>query len=430
MSKIIKDNPKLMNAWAMYDWSNSVYNLVITSTIFPIYYLIVTGGEGADVTFLGITLKNTTFYDFIIAFAYLMIVFIAPILSGIADYGGYKKRFMQMFTYIGAISCSMLYFFDKDHLYIGIIFSILACIGYSGSLVFYNSFLPEIATPDKQDKLSAKGFALGYLGSALLLILNLYLIMSVPEDQGAKKMQIMQNAFLMVGVWWIVFSQITFRMLPTNVYGKKPEGNKFSKGFLELKKVFLDLKNTPNLKKFLFAFFVYNMGVQTIMLIANHFGSEEINMESGQLITTILIIQFVAIGGAFLFSFLSRKWGNLFTLRLATVIWALVCIATYLFVYTPEHFYVIAALVGLIMGGIQALSRSTYSKMLPETTDHASYFSFYDICEKLSIVLGMALFGIINEMSSGMRTPILVLISFFIIGFLLLLRVKKHNHVE
>lgn len=419
-----------MNAWAMYDWSNSVYNLVITSTIFPIYYLVVTGGEGADITFLGFTLKNTTLYDFIIAFAYLLIVFIAPILSGIADYGGYKKRFMQMFTFIGAISCSMLYFFDKDHLYIGIIFSILACIGYSGSLVFYNSFLPEIASPERQDKLSAKGFALGYLGSALLLIVNLYLIMGVPEDQGAKKLEIMQNAFLMVGIWWIVFSQYTFFNLPTNVYDKKPVGNKFLKGFQEVRIVFLDLKHTPNLKRFLFAFFVYNMGVQTIMLVANHFGSEEINMEPGQLITTILIIQFVAIAGAFLFSFASRKWGNLFTLRFATVIWALVCIATYLFVYTPEHFYIIAAVVGLIMGGIQALSRSTYSKMLPETTDHASYFSFYDITEKLSIVLGMLTFGIINEMSSGMREPILVLISFFIIGFLLLLRVKKHNYVE
>lgn len=426
-SKLEKNNPKLMNAWAMYDWSNSVYNLVITSTIFPIYYLAVTGGKGADVTFLGITLKNTTFYDFIIAFAYLLIVFIAPILSGIADIGGYKKRFMQMFTYIGAFSCSMLYFFDAEHLYIGVIFSILACIGYSGSLVFYNSFLPEIATPDKQDKLSAKGFALGYLGSAILLIVCLVVIQtSTKENVGA----VTRMAFLLVGAWWLIFSQYTFLNLPTNVYDKKPVGNKFLKGYQELRAVFRDLKNTPNLKRFLFAFFVYNMGVQTIMLVANHFGAEEIKMETGQLITTILIIQFVAIVGAFLFSAASRKWGNLFTLRFATVIWALVCIATYLLVYTPVHFYFIAAVVGLIMGGIQALSRSTYSKMLPETTDHASYFSFYDICEKLSIVCGMLTFGIINEMSSGMRQPILILISFFIIGFLLLLRVKKHNHVE
>lgn len=419
-----------MNAWAMYDWSNSVYNLVITSTIFPIYYLIVTGGEGADVNFLGFTLKNTTLYDFIIAFAYLLIVFIAPILSGIADYGGYKKKFMQGFTLLGSLSCATLYFFDSEHLYIGIIFSILACVGYSGSLVFYNSFLPEVATPDKQDKLSAKGFALGYLGSALLLIINLTLIMSVPEEEGEKKLQIMQNAFLMVGAWWIIFSLYTFKHLPGNVFDKKPEGNKFLKGFQELRKVFLDLRKTPNLKRFLLAFFIYNMGVQTIMLVANHFGSEEIKMEAGQLITTILIIQFVAIAGAFLFSFCSRKFGNLLTLRIATLIWASVCAATYFLVYTAAHFYIIAGIVGLIMGGIQALSRSTYSKMLPDTEDHASYFSFYDIAEKISIVLGMALFGFMNEMSSGMRQPILILISFFIIGFLLLLRVKKHNHVE
>lgn len=427
MEKLEKNNPKLMNAWAMYDWSNSVYNLVITSTIFPMYYLSVTGGEEGTINFLGAQLKNTTFYDFIISFAYLIIVLIAPILSGIADYGGYKKKFMEAFTLIGSISCALLYFFDSEHLYVGVIFSILACIGYSGSLVFYNSFLPEIATPDKQDRLSAKGFALGYFGSALLLIVCLALILNSAKDQVGN---VTRMAFLFVGAWWFIFSRYTFKHLPSNVFGKKPEGNNLTKGYQEIRSVFKDLRHTPNLKRFLFAFFIYNMGVQTIMLIANHFGSAEIKMEPGQLITTILIIQFVAIAGAYLFSFGSKKWGNLFTLRLATVIWGLVCIITYYFVYTPVHFYMIAGVVGLIMGGIQALSRSTYSKMLPETEDHASYFSFYDICEKISIVLGMALFGVINEMSSGMRQPILILISFFVLGYILLLRVKKHNHVE
>lgn len=427
MEKLEKNNPKIMNAWAMYDWSNSVYNLVITSTIFPMYYLSATGGEHGTINFLGAQLKNTTFYDFIISFAYLVIVLIAPILSGIADYGGYKRKFMEIFTLLGSISCALLYFFDSEHLYIGVIFSILACIGYSGSLVFYNSFLPEIATPDKQDRLSAKGFALGYFGSALLLIVCLALILNASEDQIGN---VTRMAFLFVGAWWFIFSRYTFKHLPSNVYGKKPEGNNLTKGYQEIRSVFKDLRHTPNLKRFLFAFFIYNMGVQTIMLIANHFGSAEIKMEPGQLITTILIIQFVAIAGAYLFSFGSKKWGNLFTLRLATVIWGLVCVATYFFVYTPTHFYFIAGIVGLIMGGIQALSRSTYSKMLPETEDHASYFSFYDICEKVSIVLGMALFGVINEMSSGMRQPILILISFFVLGYILLLRVKKHNHVE
>lgn len=416
-----------MNAWAMYDWSNSVYNLVISSTIFPIYYMAVTGGEGSVVNFLGMELKNTTFYNFMISFAYLLIVIMAPILSGIADYGGYKKKFMRVFTLIGAISCAMLFFFDVDHFYIGVIFSILGSVGYSGSLVFYNSFLPEIATPDRQDKLSAKGFAMGYFGSSLLLIGCLIMIKSVSPFETGFATRI---AFLFVGAWWFLFSTYTFWHLPTNVYSKMPEGNKFTKGYHEIRKVFGELKQTPNLKRFLFSFFIYNMGVQTVLFIANHFGSNEIKMDGPQLITTILIIQFVAIAGAFLFSFASRKIGNLLTLRIAVLIWAAVCICTYLFVYTPAHFYVVAAFVGLIMGGIQALSRSTYSKMLPETTDHASYFSFYDICEKVSIVFGMALFGILNEMSSDMRQPILILISFFVIGFLLLLRVKKHNHVE
>lgn len=429
-SNIIKDDKKIIRGWVFYDWANSVYNLVITATIFPIYYNIVTGGEGATLSFFGTTLKNTSLYDFIISFAYMIIVIIAPLLSGIADYGGYKKRFMQAFSYLGAASCLCLYFFDKEHIYIGIIFSVLACIGYSGSLVFYNAFLPEIATPDQQDRVSAKGFALGYLGSAILLIVNLALIMGIPEEDGEGKMQMMRYSFLMVGIWWFVFAQYTFYHLPVNVYGKKPEGSKLSKGYSEIIKVFRELKNTPSLKRFLFAFFVYSMGVQTVMLVATHFGSDEIKMEPGQLITTILIIQFVAIAGAYLFSFLSKLKGNLFTLRLATVIWALICICTYFFVYTAMHFYIIAACVGLIMGGIQALSRSTYSKMLPDTEDHASYFSFYDVCEKLSIVFGLALFGVINEMSSGMRQPIIILITFFVAGFLLLLRIKKHNYVE
>ncbi|MGQ0827855.1 MAG: MFS transporter [Bacteroidota bacterium] len=433
MTDLKKGDKKLINAWATYDLANSVYNLVITATIFPIYYEAVTTTRNANgdeisniVTFLGCHIKNTSLYDFAIAFAFLMIAAIAPLLSGIADYGGNKKRFMQFFCYLGAASCTLMYFFNSGTLYLGIILAILACMGFAGSLVFYNSYLPEIADPVNQDKVSAKGFAMGYVGSAVLLITNLVMVMT--QETGAEKLRMMQWSFVTVGIWWFAFSQITFYYLPKSrkqTITAERKGHYLLHGYKELKKAWNELKHNQQLVRFLPAFFVYSMGVQTVMLVANHFGSDEIKMEAGQLITTILIIQFVAMGGALLFSFVSGKKGNLFTLKIATLIWALICLGTYFFVHTPVHFYIVAGCVGLVMGGIQSLSRSTYSKMLPETEDHTSYFSFYDVCEKLSIVLGMATFGIINEISTTMRTPIIVLISFFILGFLLLFRMKE-----
>lgn len=445
-----KGNKKIINAWATFDLANSVYNLVITATIFPIYYKAVTDEE---VTFLGMKLKNTTLYDLALAFAFLVVAAIIPLLSGIADAGGNKKRFLQFFTYLGAAACITMFWFDETNLGLGITCAVLACVGYAGGLVFYNAYLPEIAEPHQQDKVSAKGFAWGYFGSAFLLIANLVFVM-FPELLGhdvpgktqelmladpsltlekatsnAKNFfaleHIMPYSFLSVGIWWIVFSSIPFYFLPNNVYNKKAEGNPLTKGYRELLKVWRDLKHNKKLTRFLPAFFIYSMGVQTVMLVANHFGADEIKMKAGQLITTILIIQFVAMAGAYLFSYLSKLKGNLFTLKAATIIWSLICIGTFFLVYTPVHFYVVAGFVGLVMGGTQALSRSTYSKMLPETEDHSSYFSFYDVTEKLSIVCGMATFGLINELSPTMRQPIVALIVFFILGYILLLRVPR-----
>ncbi|MBA3972368.1 MAG: MFS transporter, partial [Bacteroidetes bacterium] len=426
-----------------YDLANSVYNLVITATIFPIYYMAQTVTKDASdnitsniVTFFGVQFKNTTLYDFAIAFAFLVVAFLSPLLSGIADFGGNKKRFMQFFCYLGATSCSLMYFFERGSaysLYIGLSLAVFACIGYAGSLVFYNSYLPEIAPKEMQDKVSAKGFAMGYIGSSFLLIVNLIMVLHpewfgwLKEDGTPDKGFATRISFIMVGVWWFGFSQITFYFLPKDKKIKKQnvDGHYLTQGFRELKKVWKELKHNKQLTRFLPAFFIYSMGVQTVMLVANHFGADEIKMESGQLITTILIIQFVAMAGSFLFSFISRKKGNIFTLKLATLIWVAICLCTFLFVHTPVHFYIVAAFVGLVMGGIQALSRSTYSKMIPATDDNTSYFSFYDVCEKLSIVFGMATFGIINELSATMRSPIAVLVVFFVIGFLLLFRIKK-----
>ena len=411
------NDKKVIGAWTMYDWANSVYPLVITSAIFPIFY---EGNTDEIVTFFGFKFVNTEIYSYIISLSYLIVTFLSPLLSGIADYSGNKKTYMQFFCYLGALSCISFFFFDKVPLELGMVSVLFGSIGFSGSLVFYNAYLPEIATPDLHDKVSAKGYSRGYIGASLLLIVCLVLIQGFSMPAG--------YAFVLTGIWWVGFGQITFRGLPSNIYNHKPTGNKLSKGFDELKKVWKELKPQKSLKRFLAAFFTYSMGVQTIMLMAVFFGTKEIAWGEGEmqtgLIISILVIQFIAIAGAYLMAFVSKKIGNVKTLGIVVFIWILICIVAYAFVYTPLHFYLIAAVIGFVMGGIQSLSRSTYSKLLPETEDHASYFSFYDVLEKMGIVIGTFFFGFIEGMFS-IRESVLMLIVFFVIGFLLLLRVPK-----
>lgn len=436
MSSIEKDNVKTIKAWTFYDWANSVFPLVITSAIFPNFYDAVTVTKDAatkqiishNVTLFGFEFENQNLYSFIYAFALSIVVIITPLLSGIADYLGNKKRFLQFFCYLGALSCMCLFFFTKDNLGLSFIPFITATIGFWGSLVYYNSYLPQIASEQNQDKVSARGFALGYFGSSLLLILCLVSIMVLHIPA--------KYSFLFVGIWWMGFAQITFRGLPTKL-NVENNGNKegiLSKGFKELKGVWAQIKLIPELKKFLSAYFFYNMGVQTVMVVAVLFARNEIDWGVGEeaektkttsLIVSILIIQFVGIAGSYLFSWLSTIIGNIRSLMIAICIWIFICAFTYFVVKTPFHFYIVAFLVGLVMGGIQALSRSTYSKYLPVTTDHTSFFSFYDVIEKLGMILGTVLFGVISQVTGGMRNSVLSLIVFFIIGVLLLIPLSK-----
>ena len=427
------NDKKIINAWTMYDWANSVYPLVITTAIFPLFYdaqnfttKIIRGKEEKIVHFFGIEFVNTELYSYIISLSFIIVAFLSPLLSGIADYSGTKKSYMRFFCYLGALSCMSMFFFDVKNIELSMLSVLLASIGFSGSLVFYNAYLPEIATVDLHDKVSAKGFSRGYIGSSLLLIICLAIIMKFGDKYTS-------FSFLLTGIWWIGFSQITFRGLPSNVYHKKIEGNRLTKGFEELKKVWHQIKKLKSLKRYLGSFFVYSMGVQTVMLMAVFFGIEEILWESESemqtgLIVSILIIQFIAVAGAYLMAFLSNKIGNIKTLGVVVLLWSLICVVAYQFVYTPIQFYIIAAIIGFVMGGIQSLSRSTYSKMLPETQDHASYFSFYDVLEKIGIVIGTFSFGLIRGMFS-IRESILMLIVFFILGFLLLLRVPKDSRL-
>lgn len=422
-----KNDKKVIRSWAFFDWANSAYNLVITSTIFPAYYAIITttAEHGDKVTFFGRTYTNTALSNYALSVAYLIMVLILPILSSVADAKGKKKFFMKIFTYIGGLACCGLYFFKLDTLELGIICFALAAMGYVGGILFNNSYLPLIATVDEQDRVSAKGYAFGYIGSVLLQLICFVFVLK-PELFGiVDKSFPPRLSFLLVGIWWIVFAQIPFKNLAKDTPIENADTNVFKSGFLELAKVWKKLKQMKFLKNYLIAFFFYSMGVQTIMLVAASFGEKVLKLGTTKLIATILIIQLVAILGAYLMSALAKRVGNVKVLIFVVLIWISFCICAY-FTTTEYEFYGLAAVAGLVMGGIQSLSRSTYSKYLPENTpDTASFFSFYDVTEKLSIVIGLASFAFIEEQTADMRNSIIALASFFVIGLIFLLILKR-----
>lgn len=437
MQQLPKGHPKLLNAWAFYDWANSVYSLVIASAIFPIFYEAIFAKRDRNyVDVLGYHFNDTAMISFVTALAFLIVAVMSPILSGIADYVGNKLAFLRFFCYLGGLSCIGLYWFSADNFLFSYAVYLFGLIGFWGSLVFYNSYLPDIAYPEQQDKISAKGFSMGYIGSTILLILNLAMVMFpetfyiTAETADRAREVAMRTSFLMVGIWWIGFSHITYYFLPKGV----ATGHKVTKavvldGFKELRLVWEDVKQNIVLKRYLSSYFVFIMAVQTVMLVATYFGAEEINWKTDSekttgLIISILVIQLVAVVGAFLTSRASGKFGNIKTLIFLNAFWALLCVFAF-FVTEPVEFYGIAGFVGLVMGGIQSLARSTYSKFLPETTDTASYFSFYDVTEKIGIVIGMSIYGIIDQVTGSMRNSIVFLGLFFIIGLILLLRVPN-----
>ena len=427
MQQLEKGNSKLLNAWAFYDWANSVYSLVISSSIFPLYFGFLFTKEHPNIEMYGMDIKATSLVFFITSFAFLTVAVFSPILSGIADYLGNKKRFMQFFCYLGAASCIGLYWFTKENIVFGMCCFYFGLVGFWGSLVFYNSYLSDIAFTNQHDKLSAKGFSLGYIGSVILLVICLYLIIGRTDEEAIHAMKL---SFVFTGIWWIAFSQYTFYYLPKGNKNKHPLT--FSivlNGYNELKKVQKLFFKDATLKRFLIAFFIYSMAVQTVMLVATYFGEQEINWGNADekrqgLIVSILMIQLVAVLGAVLTSKLALKFGNIKTLIGINSIWIFICIGAF-FVTAPIQFYLVAGIVGLVMGGIQSLSRSTFSKLMPETKDTTSFFSFYDVAEKIGIVIGMLLYGSINQITGSMRNAILFLVLFFVIGVVLLFRTLK-----
>ena len=451
---------KLIGAWAFYDWANSVYSLVISTAVFPLFYSAIT--EGKTVVFLGMKWDHAdTLYSYALSFSFLVVAFMSPILSAIADYTGNKLKFMKFFCWLGGLSVMSMYFFeDLNTAWIGIVCTILASIGFWSSTVFYNSYLPEVAHPEQQDAASAKGFIYGYIGSIILLIFCLAMILApdifgfdlsisdtilangseaeinnaLENAKNAASLKAMRISFVMVGLWWIGFAQITFKKLPNNSFNRKPEKDFIWKGFKELKKVWIELKEYPTLKNFLIAFFLLSVGVQTIILLATIFGSIELGLGTTNLIVTVLLIQFVAILGAYVFSKVSKKYGNFKAIKITLVIWILVCLAAFMLEKelpnVEYYFYALGGLLGLVLGAIQSLTRSTYSKLLPKTQENATYFSFYDVTEKIAIVLGTFVFGFLIYLTGSMQWSVLSLGLFFIASLVVLSSLKSTEHVH
>jgi MFS transporter, UMF1 family len=426
---------KVVRAWTMYDWANSVYNLVVTSTIFPAYYESMTGDGDPNtknyVEFIGRSFDNAALYNYTLSFGFAIVAILSPLLSSISDYRGSKKGFLRFFMTMGSIGCSMLFFYGKHNLALGLACTVIACIGYWSSIVFYNSYLPEIAAPEDRDRISAKGFSMGYIGSVLLQLVSLMLIMKgdlfgIDGGQGSR------ISFLLVGIWWMGFGTWAVGRLPKPAHaGTIPKGHILLNGYRELGKVWNELKQMKVLKSFLGAYFFYNMGVQTVMLAAPLYASGELAVPQSNLIISILILQLIAIVGATTISWLSGKIGNVKALIACVIFWIYLCY----FGYTlpsgnVNMFYILAVQVGFVMGGIQALSRSTYAKLMPVTKDTASFFSFFDVSEKIGIVIGLFLFAFLIETTDSQRISVLSCMSFFIIGMVFLLVTLKRMRNE
>lgn len=423
---IVKNDPKTIRAWAMYDWANSAYALVVVSAIFPAYYNKITEVEGISrISLFGWNIENTAAYSINLGIAFGIVALISPLLSSMADYNGNHRSYMKFFCYMGSIGCMTLFFFSDYHLVqLGLAGMLFATIGYGGSIVFYNAYLPAIATEDRQDKVSARGYAYGYIGATTLLLINLAFILN-PEMLGVTNDTLLPRlSFLLTGIWWLGFAQIPLRSLPKGLYAAKSKGRDLMNGYRELVKVWTQLKSKPKTRTFLMSFFFYIMGVQTVMFMAASFGEKEIHLGLTQLIITVLLLEYIGIGGAFLFSWISKKAGNVRALILAVAIWILICIGAY-FIITPLHFYIAAFFIGLVMGGIQSLSRSTYAKMIPDTGNNAGYFSFYDVCEKTAMMCGLIMFGTLDNLTGSMRNSIFALAFWFTIGLVLLMIVQR-----
>ena len=415
------NDKKVINAWAIFDWANSAYALVIATAIFPIYFIAVSPDV---INVFGTEISDSSLYSFSISLAYLLIALIAPILGGIADAGSKRKFFMRAFTLIGSVACATLFLFsDASMVWLGTAAFIIATVGFAGSLIFYDALLPDIASSDMYDQVSAKGYAFGYIGSVLLLIFILYMSQS-PEVFGFQSESDLpyRLGFLLVGVWWYGFAQYSFKHLPKDKEERLKRGL-IRSGYREVKKVWAEIQSKKDVKWFLISFFFYSAGVQTVIYLATIFAEKELRFETSELIITVLILQLVAIVGAYIFAHYSTRAGSSKAIIVMILIWIGICIGAY-FVQTKAVFFMLAFAVGLVLGGLQSSSRASYTKLIHGEEELNSYFSIYDLLFYLSIVFGTFSFGLIESLTHNLRYSVLILSLYFIIALIIFTRVR------
>jgi len=419
--------------WYIYDWANSAfYTTVVTVFLGP--YLTAVAKAAADaegfIHPLGMKIRPGSFFSLAVFLSVFLQMIFLPLLGAISDYSNLKKQLLMFFAYTGSFATMGLYFLDGDRYWLGGVLFVIANLSIGASLVFYNAYLNDVASPDRRDSVSSIGFAWGYVGGGLLLAANLVLV-SKAESLGLSTGHAVRISFLSAGLWWAVFTLVPMALLKRRraVLSLPPGENRISVGFKQLKHTIKGLTRYPQTLLFLLAFLLYNDGIQSVIALASQFGSEELGLDIQTLTTTVLIVQFVAFFGATIFNFIAKKVGTKRAIIISLIIWVGTIIYAYAALKTARDFMIMGAVIGLVLGGSQALSRSLYSLMIPEGKE-AEYFSLYEVSDKGTSWLGPLLFALAFQFTDSYRLSILSLIIFLIVGLTLLLFVNVDKAIK
>ncbi len=416
--------------WTMYDWANSAFSTTVVTALLGPYILALGKASPTPINLFGIEIEPAAVFPFSSSLSVLLQVLFLPLLGTIADYTHLKKKMMMGFAYVGAAATILLFLVREDFtlggangaVLFGSLLFIIANLCFGAAVVFYNAFLPEIASPDLRDDVSSRGFAYGYLGGGLLLLANLGLL-SLMEDTALA----VRISLASAGVWWLVFTYLfPHKRLKQRAPSRQlPEGSTLlSHGIRQIARTLREMREKyPVTLQYLIAYLIYNDGIQTVIVVSTSFAADELGVESQTLLLLVLMIQFIAFGGALAFGQLARRIGAKRAVMLSLVLWSVVVIYAYAFLYTTTQLFVLGAIVALVLGGSQALSRSLFSQMIPQ--DHeAEYFGFYEVSERGTSWIGPLVFGLAVQLTGSQRVAIISLILFFVLGLALLVRVN------
>jgi UMF1 family MFS transporter len=420
--------------WAMYDFANSAFATTILAVIFNQYFATVVAGGGRGVELFGFRLHGASFFTFSVALSMAISAMLAPFLGAVADASGSKKRFLMVFCYTAILFTGLLYFVHAGNYWRGAIFFIIANIGFAGGNVYYNAFLPEISNDENIGRISGFGWALGYIGGGILLGINL-IMLKYPEWLGFPTGYFtVQDCFFSVAIWWLVFSLPTFLLLRERAQKSSlsSEEGYFKEGYRRLKHTFRRIKTFRELTKFLVAYLIYNDGIETVIVMASIFGAEVLGMETGEIILFFLMIQGIAFLGSLIFGFLADAIGNKRAVMISLTIWSLIVIWAFQLgiIWDPKtEYWILGILAGMVMGGSQAASRSLQGIFTPDANS-AEFFGFFAVSGKFASVFGPLIYGIIILITGSVRSGILSVLLFFIVGMAILWTVNEEKGIR